>query len=167
MQPKDYAAIVQNNATVRQLGTDWYPMDWKGAVANVMKSTSTLHFKINSCNRILLKKKGRRILVSGESAYNSNAGVARPILKKGKTFSAVSPQLAPIGVPINEKKFRDVCKLLQEHVGHDWRTKARLKYYIGLERREKTDDVEETNVDRFCEPRGVDHMAAGDNAEFV
>nr|CAI5850481.1 unnamed protein product [Callosobruchus analis] len=130
----DYYKIFENFGTVKKLGIQWKALDWRKAIADVIKPTSALHFKINSCKRIILTrgKKGT-ILVRGEPNYSGDINNPLGITKRGKQISNICPKEIELNkVELNIKKVKNVDELLCKHFGVDWQTKAEqenLMYY--------------------------------------
>nr|CAH7714163.1 unnamed protein product [Callosobruchus chinensis] len=86
----DYYKIFENFGTVKKLGIQWKALDWRKAIADVIKPTSALHFRINSCKRIILTrgKKGT-VLVRGEPNYFGDINNPLGITKRGKHISNI------------------------------------------------------------------------------
>nr|CAI5839120.1 unnamed protein product [Callosobruchus analis] len=129
----DYYKIFENFGTVKKLGIQWKALDWRKAIADVIKPTSALHFKINSCKRIILTRGKKGILVRGEPNYSGDINNPLGITKRGKQISNICPKEIELNkVELNIKKVKNVDELLCKHFGVDWQTKAEqenLMYY--------------------------------------
>lgn len=152
----EYYDIFETVGTVKKLGHDWNVLDWKDELKQVLKPTSSFHFKINSCKRVLLSRtKSSNILVRGEPNYRCDINNPQGICKKGARISYINPnQLELNTVNINPKKAKNVNELLCKHFGDDWLDKAEylsLEYYkqvvtkFGLEHDENESSEEDVN----------------------
>lgn len=131
--PETYLNIFKDHGTVNILGTDCPVMDWKSSVAEFFKPVGAWHFKFSLAKRfILTKNTNGNVSVCGELYYNSNTGIAKPILKKGKRLEHFSPQRIPIGVPVKPAKLADVRKLLVKHFGEEWHQREDLLFFKTL-----------------------------------
>lgn len=57
---------------LKKLGRDWHVQNWKKEAKNILKPPSALHFKINSCKRIILTRSENandQIFVRGKPNY--------------------------------------------------------------------------------------------------
>lgn len=126
---QEYHKVFQKLGTIKLIGKNWKPYDWKKVAKENMKSASQLHFKISSCKRIIVRKTTRNnIVIRGELAYNTNTGCERQILKKNGTLDINPPEI-PLGVPVKAEKFVDVEKLLTKHFGAAWKEQKELEWY--------------------------------------
>lgn len=124
--PEEYFQIFEEFGNVLQLGVDWYAFDWKSACSEIIRSTSSLHFKINSCKRIIISRTSRNeILVQGEPNYKHSIGVSKGICKKGKSLVNINPDELDLYVNgIKPEKLINVKELLLGHFGHDWESNS-------------------------------------------
>lgn len=126
---EEYHKVFQKSGTIKLIGKNWKPYDWKTAAMENIKSASQLHFKISSCKRIIVRKtKRNNIVIRGELAYNTDTGCERPILNKNGTLDMNPPEI-PLGVPVKAEKLVDVEKLLTKHFGAAWKEQQELKWY--------------------------------------
>lgn len=134
INPEEYKNIIQEHATIRNLGSDIRVFDWRAAVRDTINTPDKLHFKISSVKRVIIKraKTSSNILVRGEISYNSDTGASRSILKRGKQLRNLVPNEMPRGVSVSQLKLTDVKKLLQKHYGEEWTNQESLKYFKEL-----------------------------------
>lgn len=80
------------------LGIDWKVFDWQDQCKKFIRPTSSLHFKISCCKRIIItRNKYNNVVVQGEPFYKSNIANAQGICKKGKSLSDVNPSEMNVG----------------------------------------------------------------------
>lgn len=76
--------IFSQYGTVKVIGDDWTPHDWKEEAKQNAKSAAQLHFQISQCRRIVFRRTTKNnVVVRGEQAYNIDTCIERPITKKG------------------------------------------------------------------------------------
>ena len=130
LQPAEYQSVFAEHGTVKVIGRDWTPYDWKLAAQKTVKSAGQLHFKLSKCQKINIRKtKKGNILFRGEYSYNLVTGNEKSINRKGASFNQVQLREIPIGVPVKKEKLNDVGKLLQTHFGNDWKDLECLQWY--------------------------------------
>lgn len=131
IEPKEYHNIFEHHGSLKPLGTNWDAYDWKKEASDIVKATSSLHFKISQCKRFHLRRsvKTNNILVRGEPHYRTDIGIERSITKKNKTFAVANPQKLPIGIPVKKEKVNDVSNLLLKHFGCEWKSLDTLLWY--------------------------------------
>nr|CAH7714218.1 unnamed protein product [Callosobruchus chinensis] len=136
--PEEYYSIFRKYGTLKKLGVDWHTQNWKKEAGDVLKPTSSLHFKIKSCRRIIItrsKTGGNQILVRGEPNYKVDVNNARGICKTGKQIIYINPENLELNqVKVNPKKLKNVEELMRKHFGESWRgiTDTDLNYYKKL-----------------------------------
>lgn len=135
VNPDEYKDIIQEHATIRNLGSDVPVHDWRTAVRNTIKTPDKLHFKISLVKRVVIKRSktsSNSILVRGELSYNSDTGVPKSLLGRGKSLSNLEPEKLPLGVSVSQLKLTDVKNLLQKHYGDGWQILDSLSYFKTL-----------------------------------
>lgn len=127
IQPEQFIDIFQESARVLQLGTDWYIFYWKTMCSENIKSTSSLHFKINSYKRIVISRTASDdIVVQGEPYYKHSVNVSNRILKKGKSSININPEEVDLQtIPIKPEKLSNIDDLL--HFGLEW-----IRFWTGV-----------------------------------
>lgn len=132
INPNQYKEILSEHGTIIELGSDCVVADFKQAAEAVLKSTSSLHFKITECKRFYLQKSPRtnNILVKGEPVYRHNMNLFKPITKKNRNLENFQPSVIPkYGVKVKEEKAKDVKNLLLKHFGEQWELNEDLLYF--------------------------------------
>lgn len=155
LNPNQYLDIISQHGSVFKLGTDCEVADWKEAAKKVIKSTSTLHFKISECKRFFLKRRGENVAVRGEIVYRHNMGSYKLITKKNCNLQDVNPCiLEKYSNKVKQEKADDVKTLLQKHFGDQWELNEELEYYKTFYERNRIEEEKiEDVIGEFCEPR--------------
>nr|CAI5848738.1 unnamed protein product [Callosobruchus analis] len=136
--PEEYYSIFRKYGTLKKLGVEWHAQNWKKEAGDVLKPTSSLHFKIKSCKRIILtrsKTGGYHIFVRGEPNYKVDVNNAKGICKTGKQIIYINPENLELNkVNIKPLKLKNVEQLMTKHFGASWRdiTDTDLTYYTNL-----------------------------------
>nr|CAI5850893.1 unnamed protein product [Callosobruchus analis] len=136
--PEKYYSIFRKYGTLKKLGVEWHAQNWKKEAGDVLKPTSSLHFKIKSCKRIILtrsKTGGKHIFVRGEPNYKVDVNNAKGICKTGKQIIYINPENIELNkVNIKPLKLKNVEQLMTKHFGASWRdiTDTDLTYYTNL-----------------------------------
>lgn len=133
--PDKYITIFEDHGTTSRLGVDCLVKDWKSESTQYFKAVGSWHFKFSEMKRFVLTKNPPKnnISLRGEIYYNSDTGVSRSIMKKGKVMKNFSPQTLEIGaVAVKPAKLVDVKKLLNIHFGPDWHKQEELKFFRDL-----------------------------------
>lgn len=78
---------------------------------------------------ILTKSPKGTVLVRGETAYNSDTGVGKPVTKKTKSIGNMEPAKISKQNVVNSNKKVDVNNLLVCHFGDEWKNDPRLSFY--------------------------------------
>lgn len=156
IRPEEYFQIFEESGNVLQLGVDWFAFDWKSACAENIKTTSYLHFKINSCKRIIITRTpSNDILVQGEPNYKHLIGVPKGICKKGKTLLNLNPDELDLYInSIKPEKLKNVNELLTGHFGLDWKDNSSelgLDYYKAVVDRPQMDPRLPQSENSICE----------------
>nr|CAI5842818.1 unnamed protein product [Callosobruchus analis] len=114
--PEEYYSIFRKYGTLKKLGVEWHAQNWKKEAGDVLKPTSSLHFKIKSCNRIILTRSK-----TGENHIFVDVNNAKGICKTGKQIIYTNP-------------LKNVEQLMTKHFGASWRgiTDTDLTYYTHL-----------------------------------
>lgn len=160
ISPDYYYDTFQETGIVKKLGTDWVAYDWKESCQRILKSTSSLHFKINSCKRIILTKNAKGVVqVQGEPNYRNDFNVSKSIFKQGMTVAMIDPVTLEIGkVRLKPQKTVDINELLIKHFGNEWkqeRDNLNLTFYKNiLDTQNSDNNLEEHNAgsEHVCEP---------------
>lgn len=129
VRKEEYHEIFQKFGTVKEIGKDWKPLDWKTVAKKTTKTASQLHFQISTCRRIVVERTKRGVQVRGEQTYNSDTGVSKTFLKKNGSLQNEIVAPIPIGIPVKAEKLADVKKLLSKHFGEQWTELEELKWY--------------------------------------
>ncbi|CAH1111570.1 unnamed protein product [Psylliodes chrysocephalus] len=77
---------------------------------------------------IITKNLKGAVLVCGESAYNTNNGMGKPVTKK-KNLSNINPTKIPMWNVLSTLKKTDVNNLLVAHYGEEWKNDSVLFFY--------------------------------------
>ncbi|XP_050294906.1 uncharacterized protein LOC126735055 [Anthonomus grandis grandis] len=132
VNPDQYKDIISEHGTIIELGSDCIIPDFKAAAETVLKSTSSLHFKITECKRFFIRKSTRKndILVRREPVYRHNMSLFKSITKKNRLLENFQPAvIRKYGVKVKEEKANDVKKLLLKHFGEQWKLNVELVYF--------------------------------------
>ncbi|KAM3955420.1 uncharacterized protein ACR2FA_010691 [Aphomia sociella] len=160
--PEEYHEIIEQFATVINMGHDCKVLDWKTATTEVFKPVGRWHFKFKNCKRYTLKcsKKAENILIKGNIHYKHDDGILKNVNKAGYLSCNINPIEIFATNCINAAKARDVRKLLTNHYGNDWKSIKRLSFFIPLvSGAELTDNIDDDtqedrdNTDVLCEPQ--------------
>lgn len=137
-----------------ELGKHWDVYDWKAYCTAVMKSTSSLPFKITETKVFYIQRNAacRSPKIRAEPHYKVSVSNFVPVLKWGKSLVQ-----APVHFPlythhVNEMKLRDVTSLLVKHFGNSWQENEKLAYFVNDLRRaqENNDHSEESEDSCLC-----------------
>lgn len=130
--PDEYAEEIENiGSKILRRGEDWHVFGWKAEAKRVLKTTSSMHFKISQIKKLLIKRipKSESVLVQAYESF-SEPGIFKSILKRGSRFSTVSPEIIEKGRVVKSAKLRDMKQLLEKHSGKEWKSIENLKWYI-------------------------------------
>lgn len=128
--PEEYYKLMGEFSSIQVLGKDWNAYNWKEVTTSVIKSPTNWHFQFNCAKRFILEKINNSFKVRGEVNYRSDIGASKSILKRGKTVDMLlTPDIMPIGRPVDPQKAASVANLLSKHYGDEWRTLQNLKFY--------------------------------------
>lgn len=157
----EYHAVFAKYGTVKVIGEDWTPHDWKEEAKQLAKTATQLHFPISQCRKIVFRRTTKNnVLVRGELAYNIATGIERPIMKKGTSLENVNPREIPIGVKVKQAKIVDIERLLSKHYGTQWKQIESLQWYKNVI---DANDLHSVNNNDECECL----HGADDNPEVV
>ncbi|CAG5001803.1 unnamed protein product [Parnassius apollo] len=111
--------------------------DWKSAYAPIIKPTTSWHIQFQKCKRFFLTcSKTNYVLRQGEQSYKIEINVKKPITKKNKSITMLTPVVIPANQLIPKKaKITDVSNLLKKHYGEQWRDIKTLEFYKTVEGR--------------------------------
>ena len=104
--PEEYHDILRNHGIVHVYNTDWRSYDFKSAATSHIKAVRS--FKISDAKVLALV--GDKLLF--KSSYNAG-GCVHSILKKGKKWSNLQPDVIGIQSQVTTAKKKDVMKLLE------------------------------------------------------
>lgn len=129
--PDGYYEIFNNHGTVYYLGLDVKVYDWKKSTAEVLKTTSNMHFSIKKSKRFSLKRThdNQNIYVRAEESYQNTLNKYQNICKVKKNVSSINPDMEKLYVDVKPEKLNDVKKLLITHFGEQWQEIPDLFYY--------------------------------------
>lgn len=134
INPQEYIDLISEHETIRHLGTEVPVFDWRTATENVLKKPDKLHFKISTVKRIIIKRSrtSTNMLVRGEISYNSDTGISKSILVRGKRITQLQPERLPCGVSVAQAKLTDVQNLIKKHYGDEWKNIDDLIFFKNL-----------------------------------
>lgn len=81
LEPCDYINIINENATLIEVGKECTVQDWKEAVKNVIKNTGQWHVPFMKCKRFIIKRSKllmANVVIKGEINYKIDTGVGMP-----------------------------------------------------------------------------------------
>lgn len=148
--PEEYIRIFEEHGTVIRLGgKECVNFDWKNAMIDIQKKPGVWHFKFNQCKRFILKynRSANTISVRGEANYRTDLCRFKSVLKSGKSYESLDPQVILPGRQINQAKLKDVEKLVKTHFGDDWQEQQQLMFYKDLVHGQREDLPEEEDQD--------------------
>lgn len=151
LDPKEMSDIISDNATLRKIGVDCPVYDWKTAVKDVLKPTTSWSIQFNQCKRFILRRSKQRdnVLVRGEVFYKSDIAKPQNICKPRKNMKMINQVIIPNKIAVNKAKLNDVKKLLGKHFGTEWESLPDLKFY--RETITSQEDLQETTTDEiYC-----------------
>lgn len=110
VNPSDYFDIIKQHASITHLGIDECPVyNWKTALDKVLKPPVKWHFQFLSTKRfILTKSKRNEVVMQGEEAYNTELGVPKSLITRGKKIRNISLTEIPSGKKIKDEKLKDI-----------------------------------------------------------
>lgn len=129
--------IFSNHGTVFELGKHWDVYDWKAYCTAVMKSTSSLPFKITETKVFYIQRKaaGRIPKISAEPHYKVSVSNFESVLKRERSLAQALMQCALYTHHVNEMKQRDETSLLVKHFGNSRQDNEELAYFASVFRR--------------------------------
>lgn len=100
---QSYIDIFNKYTTVIRLGeaSDCPILDWKEATTKFIKERPTKRI-------FVVRTKGGKVAVRGESNYNINAGAAKSIIKVGQNLNSINPAVVKEGIAVKKLKMRDL-----------------------------------------------------------
>ncbi|KAJ8728939.1 hypothetical protein PYW07_006635 [Mythimna separata] len=153
LKPAEYIEIFNKYGTVVLLNN---VKDWKTALGNINRPTGNWHFQFNQCKRFFLKRnRSNDVYVRGEPNYNADIGSYKSVLKRGKTFIDLNPDLVEKDkVAVKGDKIKDVDALLKKHFGDNWNSRDDLNFYkkVMLRADNETEDCEDEDVCKVAVP---------------
>lgn len=149
LTPEEYHSVFAEHGTVKKIGIDWMPFDWKTVAQQSVKSAAQLHFKLSKCRKVfIMKTKKGTIMIRGENSYQLMTGADKPFLKTGRGGGDLQPTIIPLGVAVKKEKLNDVNNLLVNHFGSNWKEVENLRWYKEVL---KTPTVDDQDCDFECE----------------
>lgn len=145
--PSEYIQIYEKHGTVIKLGGENCPViDWKDISIQHLKPPGQWHFRFNDAKRFIFTKKNG-IFIRGEHFYNSDTGIDKTVVKKGKRLEKAILPVLEVGINVKVEKRKDVDKLLAKHFGGNWRSNNSLEFYRNI-----IDNVLIVDpIEEFCE----------------
>lgn len=131
VSPQEYFDIFGEFGTVVRPGNAGFAFyDWKSATTEIVRPTSSWHFKFCNTKRFILNKsKEGKVLIRGEPNYRTDLIESKGICRRGKCFQQINPRIVPLGLDPHTAKANDVNKLLSKHYGPEWKENANLAFY--------------------------------------
>lgn len=152
LKPVEYIEVFKKYGTVVLLNNVKY---WKTALGNIIRPPGNWHFQFNQCKRCFLKRnRSNDIYVRGEPNYSADIGSYKSVLKRGKTFIDLNPDLVQKDkVVVKKDKIKDVDALLKKHFGLNWKSRDDLDFYkqVMLRAENEIDETEECEGEEVCE----------------
>ena len=105
--PEEYINEIKNaGSNILRGGQDWDVYDWKTEAQRILKSTSSLHFRISKIKKLVISrvKKSKSVVVQAYRSYSESEGATKPILKRGCNFSTVNLEMIGSGREVKRSK---------------------------------------------------------------
>lgn len=154
-KPVEYIEVFEKYGTVVLLNN---VKDWKTALGNIIRPPGNWHFQFNQCKRFFLSSflfiRSNDVYVRGEPNYCADVGSYKSVLKRGKSFLDLNPDLIEkYKCAVKKDKIKDVDALLKKHFGQDWMSRDDLDFYrqVMLRAENETDETEECEDEEVCE----------------
>lgn len=152
--PQSYRMIFSNHGTVLELGKHWDVYNWKTYCSAVMKSKSSLPFKITETKDFYIQRNAacRSPKIRAEPHYKVSISNFVPVLKRGRSLAQAPVQCALYTHHVNEMKLKDVTSFLVKHFGNSWQENEDLGYFVNVLTRaqENNDHSEELEDSCLC-----------------